>query len=223
MCAQLLSRAVDVQDRARRLYAQLQPAARADEGHPVRTAPLHLRRGSPSSALDHSGSRSGRCSAECVAQIGFITKQAKQARHRGSFCMPGVLKGCPRSTQGACWGTPGLLYGVHVKGLHFGSRSGHAGCAKTREGYHTGTPLPIGIPSGPTKWSNRNGILGHPQPQLYSKRYGLYRHCRGTRGVLDRSMTQARHRGTFGTKFSAADPNCLSMCEYVETLVRAIP
>ena len=113
--------------------------------------------------------------------------------------------------------------GFMLKGYIWGVEGGTQDAQRRVKATHTGTPLPIGIRSGPTKWSNRNGILGHPQPQLYSKRYGLYRHCRGTRGVLDRSMTQARHRGTFGTKFSAADPNCLSMCEYVETLVRAIP
>jgi chromosome segregation ATPase len=44
--------------------------------------------------------------------------------------------------------------------------------------------------------------------------------CVAQIGFITKQAKQSRHRGTFGSQFSAADPHCLSMCEYVEALVR---
>ena len=79
--------------------------------------------------------------------------------------------------------------GFMLKGYIWGVEGGTQDAQRRVKATHTGTPLPIGIRSGPTKWSNRNGILGNPQPSAVLKAVralpALPGYSRGTGPVYD--------------------------------------
>jgi len=187
ICAQLLSRAVDVQDRARRLYAQLQPAARADEGHPVRTAPLHLRRGSPSSALDHSGSRMAGARPSAWRRSALLqSRRSRQGIVAASACL-GYSRGAPDLLKGLAGVPQGYSMGFMLKCYTLGVEAGTQDAQRRVKATTRELRCRLAYPAGPR--FNRNRILGHPQPSAVLKAVralpALPGYSRGTGPVYD--------------------------------------